>query len=151
LSRNRPVPQDHEMEYLGAYTTKNVKSLHNQARNGRIRHYYPAHEERRKLSSKEVPGIRFFYIERAKRGWGRQYFIVGAELDGRPVLARTPVPLNPEEHTDKKGLFAAPRLGRESAKHVLRDLKKVNPDKQSELEAIWNAYESTKKVRRPQR
>jgi hypothetical protein len=82
----------------------------------------------------------FGYIERAKKGWGRQFFCMRAKYGANDVLVATPLPLYPKRHTDRKGFFANPLISDQSAKNLLHDLMKINPESKPELEQIETAY-----------
>ena len=135
-------PQDHEVEYLGAYTPKNVANLKKQAKSGGIREYFvgTSRGPRPTEPSRKGSGILFGYIERAKKGWGKQFFCIRAKYGANDVLVATPLPLDPKRHTDGKGFFANPLISDESAKNLLDDLIKINLESKSELEQIKTAY-----------
>ena len=135
-------PQDHEVQYLGAYTPKNVANLKKQAKPGKIRKYFigtSEHPRKLDLSHKRT-GILFGYIERANKGWGKQFFCIRAKYGANDVLVATPLPLDPKRHTDDKGFFENPLISDEPAKNLLDDLIKINPESKSELEQIKTAY-----------
>jgi hypothetical protein len=142
--RNEPKErQDHKMQYLGAYTVRNVASLKKQqGKPKRKLKYFIGHDKRaRSLALSDKPnGIWFFCVERAKKGSGRQFFVIQAEYDETDLLLPTPLPLDFERHTDGKGIFSPPRFGDGSARRLLHDLAKINPEKRLELEQLWRCY-----------
>jgi len=145
MSAKSKKPQDHEVQYLGAYTPKNVANLKKQAKSGGIREYFvgASRGPRPTEPSRKGNGILFGYIERAKKGWGRQFFCISAN----GILVATPLPLDPKQHTDGKGFFPSFLISDKSAKNMLDDLMKINPENESELGQIDRALEELMRSR----
>jgi hypothetical protein len=145
MSAKSKKPQDHEVECLGAYTPKNVASLKKQAKPGKIRKYFigtSEHPRKLDLSHKRT-GILFGYIERAKKGWGKQFFCIRAN----DVLVPTPLPLDPKRHTDGKGFFPNFLISDESAERLLDDLIEINRERKPELDQIRGALKKLMRSR----
>jgi hypothetical protein len=84
------------------------------------------------LRLKKLDGIFFGYLECK----GKQFVAVRAEYSGHDVFVRTPIPLKPSRHTDRKGFGPnSSRFGDGSAEHLLADMIASNPQ-ESGLRAI---------------
>ena len=140
---NKPKKrQDHRMEYLGAYTRDNVASLKRQSKRGTIKVYFIERTRwpRRVEPPHQMKGILFGCIQRGKKRSAEQFFVIRAKYGRDDVLVPTPLPLDFDKHTDGKGIFSPPRFGDGSARRLLRDLAKINPEERLKLERIWRAY-----------
>jgi len=134
--------QDHKMEYLGAYTRNNVASLKEQSKRGKIDFYYIELKKwpRRVEPPHQMKGILFGYIQWGKKRSAEQFFVIRAKYGKDDVLVPTPLPMDFDRHTDGKGIFSPPRFGDKSAKSLIQDLARINPEERLKLERIWKAY-----------
>ena len=87
-----------------------------------------------------MKGILFGCIQRGKKRSAEQFFVIRAKYGRDDVLVPTPLPLDFDKHTDGKGIFSPPRFGDGSARRLLGDLAKINPEERLKLERIWRAY-----------
>jgi hypothetical protein len=143
MSNKPKKDQKHKMGYLGAYTADNIESLKIQAKSGGIREYFieGAAEDRAVDCSHRREGILFGCVHWGRKRSVAQFFVIRANYGGKDVFVATPLPLDPDRHIDGKGIFKEPRFGDESAKRLLDDLVRINPENRLELELIWAAYE----------
>jgi hypothetical protein len=137
--------QPHVMDYLGTYTPRNIGSLKEQFdKNGKIVTYYVQADSRPRRDTTPLPtGILFAAVQWGSRRQHEQFWVIRAQYGSVDVLVPTPIPMIRKRHTDGKSIFSCPSFGDESAKNLLDDLIRANPESRGKLEQIRSEYWGT--------